>query len=218
MAFKKPKQNIQKIIQTSKRRSKRVAWVIGIDEVGRGPLAGPVTVCACAVRVAYIDDFAKMGFRDSKKLSPQKREQFAQVLHNCAQLDMCKWAIADSSPDMIDAKGIVHAIQNALDRCMKKLAVHPEYADIYLDGGLVASRSYFRQHTVIRGDDTFPVISGASILAKVYRDHMMVRYDIEYPEYGFIDNKGYGTPAHYRAIRKHGISPLHRQSFLENIS
>jgi ribonuclease HII len=118
---------------------------------------------------------------------------------------------------MIDNKGIVPSIQSALDRCLKKLDIHPEYVDIYLDGGLRAPLNYFRQHTVIHGDDLFPVISCASIIAKVYRDHIMEKLDLKYPEYGFIDNKGYGTAGHYRAIKKHGPSDIHRMSFLKSI-
>lgn len=214
---KKPKQNLQKIIDSAKRRPKKVEWVIGIDEVGRGPVAGPVTVCAFAVRAQFIVDINRMGFRDSKKLSPQKREQFAQVLNNCAQLHMCTWAIESADAHTIDTDGITSAIQTVIAKCFKKLALHSEQVDIYLDGGLRAPKSYFRQHTVIRGDDLFPVISCASILAKVYRDHVMEQYDKKFPEYGFFDNKGYGTPAHMKAVKKHGLSPLHRKSFLKDL-
>ncbi len=215
MSRKKPAPSIQKIL--NQKRPKRVQWVIGIDEVGRGPVAGPVTVCAFALRTEFLNDIAKMGFRDSKKLSPQKREQCAQILNNCAQLHMCTWAIESNSSSVIDSRGISHAISSAIEKCLKKLNLHPEEVDIYLDGGLRAPKSYFRQHTVIRGDDLFPVISCASILAKVYRDHVMDWHDQMYPDYGFIDNKGYGTPDHYRAIKKHGFSPLHRSSFLRSV-
>jgi len=214
---KKPRQDLQKIIGTSRNRPKKVEWIVGIDEVGRGPIAGPVTVCAFALKVQYISDIAKMGFKDSKKLSPQKREQFVQILNNCAHLDMCTWVIESSNSTMIDTKGIVSSIQSALDRCLKKLAIHPEHVDIYLDGGLHAPKNYFRQHTVIHGDDLFPVISCATIIAKVYRDHMMEKLDLKYPEYGFIDNKGYGTVSHYKAIKKYGPSDIHRTSFLTSV-
>lgn len=212
---KKVRSNIQKIVTTASKRSKKVKWVIGIDEVGRGPIAGPVTVCAFAVRTEFINDLQAMGFRDSKKLSPQKRVQLAQVLNNCAQLDICTWVIKNTGSDIIDSKGIVFAITSALESCLKKLALHPEEVDVYLDGGLRAPKAYFRQHTVIHGDDLFPVISCASILAKVYRDHLMEEYDKKYPIYGFFNHKGYGTPEHMKAVRKHGLSPLHRKSFLK---
>jgi ribonuclease HII len=214
---KKVRSNIQKIVATGNKRSKKVEWVIGIDEVGRGPIAGPVTLCAFAVRTQFLKDLNAMGFRDSKKLSPQKREQFAQILNNCAQLQMCTWAIESTSAELIDSKGLTLAIKSALERCLKKIDIHPEFADVYLDGGLHAPKEYFRQHTVIHGDDLFPVISSASILAKVYRDKLMEKYDVDYPEYGFFDNKGYGTPEHMKRVRKHGMSPLHRRSFLKSL-
>lgn len=214
---KKTRQNLQNIKDTAKKRSKKIKWIIGIDEVGRGPIAGPVTVCAFALKTEYSNDIANMGFKDSKKLSPQKREQCVQLLNNCAQLHMCTWAIESSSSLVIDQKGIVPAIQSALDRCLKKLNIHPEHADVYLDGGLHAPKNYFRQHTVIHGDDLFPVISCASIIAKVYRDHVMEKLDLDYPEYGFVDNKGYGTQDHYRAIKKYGPSDIHRLSFLSSV-
>lgn len=214
---KKPRQNLQNIVDTSKKRLSKIGWVIGVDEVGRGPVAGPVTLCAFAVRAEFLHDLEKMGFRDSKKLSPQKRQQFAHILNNCAQLQMCTWAIQSSDSTVIDSKGLTFAINDALARALKKLDIHPQDADVYLDGGLHAPTNYFRQHTVVHGDDLFPVISCASILAKVYRDHMMDEWDHTYPQYDFINNKGYGTPGHYRAIKKHGFSPLHRASFLRDL-
>lgn len=212
---KKTFQPIQKVLNA--KRPKKVQWVIGVDEVGRGPVAGPVTVCAFAVRVEFLDDINNMGFRDSKKISPQKREAFAQILNNCAHLHMCTWAIESNSSETIDSQGISFAIADAIKRCFEKLDIHPELADVYLDGGLRAPRSYFRQHTVTHGDDLFPVISCASILAKVFRDHHMDHLDIVYPNYGFINNKGYGTYDHYKAIRRHGLSPIHRTSFLTEL-
>ena len=215
MSIKKVRNSHQKLL--AMKRPKKVKYIIGIDEVGRGPIAGPVTVCAFAVHVEHMDHLHSIGFRDPKKLSPQQREQFADILNACASSHMCTWAIESSSCEMIDTRGITHAIQNALDRCLKKLDIHPEYADIYLDGRLRAPKNYFRQHTVVHGDDLFPVISCASILAKVFRDQMMNDYDQEFPGYSLFENKGYGTPAHYRAIKKHGPSPLHRRSFLSEV-
>jgi len=214
---KKSRQNLQNIVDTSKKRLSKVSWVVGVDEVGRGPVAGPVTLCAFAVRSEFLHDLEKMGFRDSKKLSPQKREAFAQLLNNWAHLDMCTWAIQSSDSTVIDTKGLTFAINDALARALKKLNLHQDSIDVYLDGGLHAPKQYFRQHTIIHGDDLFPVISCASILAKVYRDHLMEQLDKTYPQYSFIDNKGYGTPHHMKAIKKHGFSPLHRTSFLKDL-
>jgi ribonuclease HII len=192
---------------------RKPTYLIGIDEVGRGPLAGPVTLCAFAVKIGYKEDVTKIGAKDSKKLSPQKREAVAEKLKTLRANNVCCWAIASSSAHIIDRKGINHAIELALARCLKDLNIHPEDCDIYLDGGLKAPISYFRQHTIIHGDDLYPVISCASILAKVHRDSAMEDHDLKFPEYGFFDNKGYGTPAHIKAIKKHGPSPLHRLSF-----
>jgi ribonuclease HII len=215
--MKKKPQNLQNIADTAKKRAGRISWTIGIDEVGRGPLAGPVTLCAFAVRTKFLNDINQMGFRDSKKLSSQKREAFVQILNNCRALDMCTWVIQSSSSEMIDSRGLTYAINTALGACLKKLNIHASDADIYLDGGLHAPKSYFRQHTVIHGDDLFPVISCASIIAKVYRDHLMDNYDLKYPQYGFITNKGYGTADHVKVIKKHGMTPIHRESFLSEI-
>jgi ribonuclease HII len=214
---KKPNQNLQNIADTAKKRAGRVSWMIGIDEVGRGPVAGPVTVCAFAVRTKFVNDINQMGFRDSKKLSSQKRESSVHILNNCRELDMCKWVIHSISAEVIDKQGLSYAIRTALQTCLKKLDIHAADADVYLDGGLHAPKSYFRQHTVIHGDDLFPVISCASIIAKVYRDRLMDKFDLQYPNYGFITNKGYGTAEHIKAIKKQGTTPIHRESFLTGI-
>lgn len=196
---------------------RKAKYLIGIDEVGRGPLAGPVTLCAFAVRIEYADDLRKTGARDSKKISPQKREAVVEKLKILRGSNICRWTIASSSSHVIDRKGISKAIRLALAKCLRDLGIHPEDADIYLDGGLKAPISYFRQHTIIRGDDKVPAIACASILAKVYRDKLLEDYDLKFPEYGFFDNKGYGTPVHIKAIKKHGPSTLHRLTFLRNL-
>lgn len=194
--------------------TKKPTYIVGIDEVGRGPLAGPVTLCAFAILIKSKDKISELGKKDSKKLSPQKREKVAAELEELRRQGLCIWAIASSSPNLIDRKGIVHGIELALAESLKDLGIHPEDADIYLDGGLRAPKSYFRQHTIIRGDATYPVIACASILAKVYRDGVMETYDLKFPEYGFYNHKGYGTAEHMRALRKHGPSEIHRKTFL----
>lgn len=191
--------------------------MIGIDEVGRGPLAGPVTVCAFAVPVAYVKELAMVGARDSKKLSPQKRERIAQMLLEWKRQGKCFYQIASSSSHVIDRKGITHAISIAIASALKKLGIHPKDADVYLDGSLRAPVAYFRQRTIIGGDGKIPTISCASILAKVHRDALMDKMDLTYPHYGFLDNKGYGTRDHYRAIKSYGLTSIHRLSFLRSI-
>lgn len=189
-------------------------YVIGIDEVGRGPLAGPVTVCAFAVPVHYQADVESIGARDSKKLSAQKREMIVAKLLALKRQGKCFYQIASSSSHVIDRKGITHAISIAIASALKKLGIHPKDADVYLDGSLRAPVAYFRQRTVIGGDGKIPTISCASILAKVYRDALMDKMDLAYPHYGFLDNKGYGTKMHYQAIRSYGLTSIHRLSFL----
>ncbi len=191
--------------------------MIGIDEVGRGPLAGPVTVCAFAVPVQYQKELDSIGARDSKKLSAQKREAIAAKLLALKRQGKCFYQIASSSSHVIDRKGITRAISIALASALKKIGIHPRDADVYLDGSLYAPESYFRQHTVIGGDGKIPVISCASIVAKVHRDALMDKMDLTYPHYGFLDNKGYGTRDHYRAIKSYGLTSIHRLSFLRSV-
>lgn len=191
--------------------------MIGIDEVGRGPLAGPVTVCAFAMLEGDLGLLADVGARDSKQLSEQKRDLVSGRLRQLAKEGRCTFQIVSTSSRVIDRRGLTKAISIAINAALRRLNIHPEHADIYLDGGLRAHGSYFRQRTVIRGDGLVPVISCASVLAKVHRDRLMRQYDLRFPDYGFFSHKGYGTPEHYRAIRKYGLSVLHRRSFLKDL-
>lgn len=191
----------------------KIKWTIGIDEAGRGPLAGPVSVGVFAVsnnfNVAQLE-----GIRDSKQISEKKREEWYKAL---TTMEQCRCAVAFSSPQFIDTEGIVFAIQNALDRALAKLKLDPALCTVLLDGSLHAPKEYVSQKTIIRGDVTEPVISSAAILAKVKRDAYMKKVAGEYPLYLFEKHKGYGTKVHCEAIRTHGVSPLHRVSFCKNI-
>ena len=198
-------------------KTSKLRYVIGIDEVGRGPLAGPVTVCAFAMLDTDLKLLEKIGAKDSKVLSEQKRDIVAEKLEQLRHDGRCVFQIASTSSHVIDRKGIVKSIKIAIASALDRLNIHPEHAEIYLDGGLYAPQKFFRQKTVIKGDGKIPVISCASILAKVHRDARMNDYDLEFPVYGFYENKGYGTPDHYRAIQKYGISTLHRKSFLKGV-
>jgi ribonuclease HII len=195
----------------------KIKYHIGIDEVGRGPLAGPVTICAFAILEQDLHHLSPVGARDSKVLSEQKRELIASKIKELHRKGVCTFQVASVSSHVIDRKGISKAIKIAIASALKKLNIHPEHADVYLDGGLRAPESFFRQHTIIKGDGLVPVISCASILAKVHRDKLMDQYDLKFPVYGFLNHKGYGTHEHYRAIRKHGISTIHRKSFLSSV-
>lgn len=196
-------------------RASKIKYVIGIDEVGRGPLAGPVTVCAFAIMENDLKLLEYVGARDSKTLSEQKRDMVNKKLRELHRDGRCTFQIASTSSHVIDRKGLTKSIKIAIAAALKRLNIHPEHADIYLDGGLCAPKSFFRQHTIIGGDGKIPVVSCASVLAKVHRDSLMNKYDLKFPEYGFINHKGYGTPEHYKAIRKYGPSTLHRKTFLD---
>lgn len=188
-------------------------WTIGIDEAGRGPLAGPVSVGVFAVSSEF--DIANLeGIRDSKQISEKKRNEWYVKLQT---IEHSRCAVAFSSPYIIDTRGIVFAIQDALKRALNKLDIDPTACTILLDGSLHAPKEYTSQKTIIRGDVTEPVISAAAILAKVKRDLYMKKVANEHPDYFFEKHKGYGTAVHCEAIRTHGLSSLHRASFCKNI-
>ncbi len=190
-------------------------YLVGVDEVGRGPLAGPVAVCALMVRG---DLLRKLGrIRDSKGLSEaQRKEWFIKVraFQKDGDLD---FAVTYAREKTIDTIGIVPAVRRALSRSLQKLEREPSECLVLLDGGLEAPEEYENQETIIRGDATETIIALASIVAKVYRDRRMIRLSKKYPGYGFEKHKGYGTRAHYEALQKFGSSPIHRLSFLSKI-
>ncbi len=189
--------------------------IIGIDEAGRGPLAGPVAVCAAAVEAGFDIKAAFIGVNDSKQMTPRARERvFEAVLVARAQGDV-RFAVSYGSPTRIDTDGITRAVAYAVNECMSALAFAPTEVQVYLDGLLKAPEPY-PQKTVIHGDALIPVISLASVIAKVSRDRLMADLAHEYPQYGFERHKGYGTSAHYAALKEFGPSPLHRMSFLRN--
>jgi ribonuclease HII len=190
--------------------------IVGIDEVGRGPLAGPVTICACKVARGF--DFARFkGIKDSKQLSAQKREEWFHKLSELKSAGELDFAHASVSAEEIDGAGIVKAIEKAIHVSLDALALVPEATEVFLDGSLKAPKRFAIQQTIIKGDEKIPIISAASIVAKVMRDRHMEEQSRLYPDYGFESHKGYGTDAHCRAIRKFGVSPIHRKSFLSNI-
>lgn len=185
-------------------------FLVGVDEVGRGPLAGPVTVCALLVRPKILRRFRSI--KESKQLSPKQREEWYEHVVASAGKEL-HFAVSFVSSDVIDRRGIVFAIHLALVRSLEKLDVSPDACEVLLDGGLRAPRKYLHQKTIIHGDAKETVIAMASVVAKVLRDRRMVRLHKKYPKYGFAVHKGYGTKAHYRAIKKHDLSPEHRRSF-----
>ena len=191
----------------AKNRQKQ-KYIVGVDEVGRGPIAGPVAVCAVALTAEQIVQFA--GVRDSKQISENVREAW----YAKAKEAQIRCAVSFVSGAKIDRYGIVPSIRSALDASLAKLALDPSECEVLLDGGLRAPAQYIHQTTIIRGDATETAISLASIIAKVTRDAHMVSESNKYPLYGFETHKGYGTRAHYTALRAYGMSDIHRRSFL----
>jgi ribonuclease HII len=193
-----------------------IIHIVGIDEVGRGPLAGPVTLCAC--KVAHDFDFEQFkGIKDSKKLSAKKREEWFLKISELKSLGKVDFAYSFISAKEIDEIGIAPAIKKALANCLHSLKLSHTSTQILLDGSLYAPKEFLIQETIIKGDEKVPLISAASIVAKVMRDRYMDEQGKLYPEYGFEKHKGYGTSAHIKAIKKLGITPIHRKSFLKNI-
>jgi ribonuclease HII len=188
-------------------------WLIGIDEAGRGPLAGPVAVGVCVAPDGF-DLTPLAGIRDSKKLSEKQREGWYGTLTTLPDI---RYAVSMVSAGHIDRHGIQHAIRTTLSHALARLALDPRECTVLLDGGLRAPNEYADQTTIVRGDATEPLISAAAILAKVTRDRYMVGQADIYPAYGFEVHKGYGTAKHREAIRVHGVSPLHRSTFCRNI-
>lgn len=180
--------------------------ICGVDEAGRGPLAGPVYAAAVILPVGLEIE----GLNDSKKLTERKREALYDVIVSSA----VSYSIASASVEEIEQLNILNASQLAMRRAVSGLGVKADFA--LIDGNV--SRGFeIPTQTVVKGDSLSPSIAAASILAKVTRDRYCIELDKKYPEYGFAKHKGYGTKAHYDAIRLHGICDEHRISFLKNV-
>lgn len=190
-------------------------WLIGVDEVGRGPLAGPVGIGVVKIPVDF-DWKLIPGVGDSKKVSKKKREVIFDTAKKLQQENLLDFRVELIPATYIDTYGISAAIRFGLAEAIKSLALSPEDCFIKLDGSLKAPAE-FQQETIIRGDATEPVIGLASIMAKVTRDAYMVRMDLEYPLYAFSRHKGYGTKAHCEILTQEGLCPLHRVSYCQKL-
>lgn len=191
-------------------------WLVGVDEAGRGPLAGPVSVGVVKVPVDF-DWTLIPGVGDSKQVSPKKRALVflrAQELRQAGELD---YAVSLVSAKEIDTTGIVPSIRKGMEQAFTALQLQPADVTIKLDGSLYAPASFLQQETIIKGDAKEKVIGLASILAKETRDRYMEKIADQYPEYELAAHKGYGTAKHRAAIQAQGPSPEHRLSFLKNI-
>lgn len=182
-----------------------IRHIAGIDEVGRGPLAGPVVAAA----VILPSDFDVLGVDDSKKLSEKKREELYDLITKCA----VSYSIGIMDNCMIDQVNILEATKLAMKQAVEKLETAPEY--ILIDA-LTLKDISIPQRGIIKGDSLSVSIAAASIVAKVTRDRMMDEFHRKYPHYGFDHNKGYGTKAHYEGLDGHGPCEFHRRSFLKN--
>jgi len=182
------------------------AQVCGIDEAGRGPLAGPVVAAA----VILPHDVEILYLNDSKKLTEKRRE----ALYDEILAKAVSYGVGIISPLLIDEINILQATYEAMRQAVSKLTVPP---DVLLNDAVTIPGILIPQVPIIRGDAKSVSIAAASILAKVTRDRMMLRYDTLYPEYGFAGHKGYGTAVHMAALREHGPSAIHRRSFLKKL-
>lgn len=191
-------------------------YLVGIDEVGRGPIAGPVAVGAF---IFLTPESRKLfhGVKESKQLTHEKREAwFSEILaaQEKGEVDFC---VTFQSEKIIDTKGLSFAIRKCLETSLAKIAPHAGDTLVLLDGGLKAPPVYLHQRTIIKGDVKEKAIALASICAKVLRDRKMIQWGKKHPGYGFEVHKGYGTKAHYKAIRDRGLTVLHRKSFLKGL-
>ena len=188
---------------------KGYAYVIGVDEVGRGPLAGPV-VCA-AVIMPLGEGELIVGVDDSKKISEKKRETFAKLIKEKA----LAYTMVEVSEKIIDEINILEATKLGMKQAIEELAEKfgNEGGMVVLTDGNMTLDVALPQQSVVHGDALSYSIGAASIIAKVHRDKMMEDYDLEYPMYGFKKNKGYGTAEHIQGIKEHGLCPIHRRTF-----
>lgn len=179
-------------------------FICGVDEAGRGPLAGPVAAGA----VILPKDCEILFLNDSKKVTEKRREELFVEIQEKA---VC-WHVSLVGPEVIDEINILQATYQAMREAVLALNPRPE---LLLNDAVTIPELDIMQIPIIKGDGKSVSIAAASILAKVTRDHLMMEYDRLYPEYGFAKHKGYGTKAHMDAIRKYGLCPIHRRSFLK---
>ena len=182
------------------------SYIAGMDEVGRGPLAGPVVAAA----VILPQDFDVLGIDDSKKLSPKKREELFEVIKEKA----LAWAIGWVGPERIDEINILEATKEAMTQAVQGLSLQPDH--VLIDGNFTVRALALPQTSIVKGDANSTSIAAASILAKVTRDRYMEEMDAVYPGYAFASNKGYGTKAHYDGLKAQGPTPIHRKTFISD--
>lgn len=196
-------------------------YIIGVDEAGRGPLAGPVMAAACMLQSSPksrddFEDLLDLGVNDSKKVTPKKRDKIYEAL---TSHPLVLWSVGEANEKEIDEINILQASLLAMRRAVEKLIAQDnqlerENFSVYIDGREVIPNLTANQKSIINGDAKVFSIAAASIIAKVTRDRMMLKCAEKYPQYGFEKHKGYGTKLHYEMIEKHGICRIHRKTFL----
>ncbi len=195
---------MDKLVYERELINKGCVYICGVDEVGRGPLAGPVV---CAAVIMPLDDVIE-GVDDSKKLSAKKRETLsAEIIEKAVAYAICR-----VEPEIIDEINILQATRLCMKNAVESLAVKPDF--VLTDGNMKLDIE-LPQKSIVKGDSLSYSIGAASVLAKVYRDGLMKDYAEKYPLYGFEKNKGYGTGKHIEAIVQSGICPVHRRSFVK---
>jgi len=198
--------------------------IAGIDEAGRGPLAGPVVAAAVVISKEFLEsafqeslsdnDLLFLEINDSKKLTPKKREKLYSYIIEHPQIS-ATWSVI--SAEVIDRVNILNATYMAMQESVEKLDPAPDH--LFVDGHPLPERFFpqakqgLTQEGIVKGDGLSLSIGAASIIAKVHRDRMMLEYDLNFPQYGFSSHKGYGTREHIAKIKEHGPSPIHRKSF-----
>ncbi|MFT5359793.1 MAG: ribonuclease HII [Candidatus Paceibacteria bacterium] len=205
---------------TYMKNDSKIKYICGIDEVGRGPVAGPVTVGLVLYKKEIEAEdgiFSDMPLLDSKKLSEKKRVEIVKKMRVWEREEKIFFTTASVTAKEIDKMGISLSIKKCIQTVLSKIAISPEEIIVLLDGGLFAGDKFPNQETIIKGDTKERSIALASIVAKVTRDYHMEKQAEVYPEYGFEKHKGYGTKQHYEALRAHGISPIHRVSYLSRL-
>lgn len=181
--------------------------ICGVDEAGRGPLAGPV----CAAAVILPEGAVIEGLDDSKKLTEKKRERLYDIIKETA----VAYSVAYGTLEEIESVNILEATYLAMNRAIEGLNVKPDFA--LIDGNRVPRGIKIPCETIVKGDSKSMSVAAASVLAKVTRDRLMLEYDKKYPEYNFKKHKGYGTKEHTELIKQYGPCEIHRLSFLKNI-
>lgn len=194
-----------------------VKFIVGIDEVGRGPLAGPIAFCAFKVPVAFSAKGFGIRIRDSKLLTPERREEIFCQLIKLKKEKKADYAVCFESAKRIDHINIAEAGRVCIKKILEKIKAKPKECMIMLDGGIKAPKKFINQKTIIDGDRKVRAIAFASIIAKVKRDEYMCTIAKKYPKYSFEIHKGYGTKKHRELILKHGLCLEHRKSFCKKL-